>query len=159
MSATLEIRDSITIQRPRSDVFRALTDASELGNWMATRAESDPRTGGGFSYTFEFEDISQDNAQAGRYLAIEADRRVAIPWLFPFSPTATTVEFELDGDGGVTEVRFSHTGFESGEPWDTARIRFGPGWQAFLRSLKTWVEDRTPSRPLGVLGPEARLPR
>jgi uncharacterized protein YndB with AHSA1/START domain len=63
------------------------------------------------------------------------------------------VTYELSGDGTTTEVRFTHTGFEEGEPWDSARARFGPGWRAFLEALKQYVETGEENRPLGILGP------
>ena len=156
MSDDLTITDAIEIQAPRASVFHALTDANELAQWMATTAESDPRAGGQFRYIFEFEDPSQDNEQAGSYVAVERDRRVVLPWRFPFSSKATTVEYVLDGTLNRTTVGFTHSGLESGEPWDTARTRFGPGWRAFLEALKRWVEEREPSRPLGIRGAASR---
>ena len=152
MSDDLKITDAIAIRAPRAAVFRALTEPDELGGWMATSAESDPRPGGRFRYVFEFDDPAQNNEQAGTYIEVERDLRVALPWRFPFSPKATTVEYRLDESDGETRVSFTHSGFESGEPWDSARARFGPGWRAFLESLKRWVEERRPSRPLGIKG-------
>jgi uncharacterized protein YndB with AHSA1/START domain len=89
----------------------------------------------------EFEDPAQNNEQAGEYLAVEPDRRLALPWTFPFSDRQTTVEYRLEGSGGGTKVEFAHSGFESGEPWDTARERFTGGWRMFLEGLKRYVED------------------
>lgn len=153
MPDDLTITDGIEIRAPRAAVFRALTDAEELGQWMATAAESDPRAGGAFRYVFEFDDPAQNNEQAGEYVEVVPDRWVVLPWRFPFSPKATTVEYDLDGAGSNTRLSFTHRGFESGEPWDTARARFGPGWRAFLESLKRWVEDRNPGRPIGIKAP------
>jgi uncharacterized protein YndB with AHSA1/START domain len=147
------IEDQVHIDAAPAAVFRALTDAGELGNWMATRAESDARDGGPFEYVFEFADAAQNNAQRGAYLAVEPDRRVALPWSFPFSDRATRVEYRLEGDAGGTDVYFEHSGFETGEPWDSARERFAGGWHAFLESLKSWVETGAADRPLGIKGP------
>jgi uncharacterized protein YndB with AHSA1/START domain len=152
MPEAAPIEQHIRIDAPPPAVFRALTDADELGSWMATRAQSDPRAGGTFEYVFEFEDPAQNNAQHGEYIAVEPDRRVALPWLFPFSDKQTTVEYRLGSDGEATDVQFTHSGFEAGEPWDTARQRFDGGWEAFLQSLKAWVETRTEARPLGIKG-------
>jgi uncharacterized protein YndB with AHSA1/START domain len=147
------IEDHVRIDATQAAVFRALTDPDELGSWMATRAESDPRDGGSFEYVFEFADAPQNNAQRGEYIAVEPDRRVALPWMFPFSDKATTVEYRLDGNAGSTDVHFRHSGFETGEPWDSARERFAGGWHAFLESLKSWVETGADARPLGIKGP------
>ena len=148
MSAT--IQDSITIQAQRSEVFRALTEPERLQRWMATEAESDPRTGGRFRYSFEFEDASQDNAQQGEYIEVVPDRRLVLPWVFPFSPKETRVEYTLTGDGDETEVAFSHSGFEDGEPWRQARERFVAGWRMFLEGLKAHVEQGADGHPFGM---------
>jgi uncharacterized protein YndB with AHSA1/START domain len=152
MPEAAPIEQRIRIDAPRSVVFKALTDPSELGSWMASRAESDPREGGAFEYVFEFEDPAQNNSQRGEYIAVEPERRVALPWLFPFSDKKTTVEYRLTGDGDATDVQFTHSGFETGEPWDSVRERFDGGWQAFLQSLKAWAETRSEARPLGIKG-------
>jgi uncharacterized protein YndB with AHSA1/START domain len=67
MSRGATIEQSITIHAPRSEVFRALTEPARLERWMATSAESEPRTGGRFRYSFEFDDASQNNTQEGEY--------------------------------------------------------------------------------------------
>ena len=46
-------------------VFRALTDADELARWWTSSGESDARTGGSFSYRFEFEDSDRDHTYEG----------------------------------------------------------------------------------------------
>jgi uncharacterized protein YndB with AHSA1/START domain len=145
-----QIQDTITVEAAPQRVFRALTDAEALEQWMATKAESDAEPGGRFRYEFEFEDAAQNNVQEGSYVAIDAERLVAIPWVFPFSPKVTTVEFELEPADDATRVSFTHAGFEEGEPWDGARERFTGGWRMFLESLKRYVETGTPSHPLGI---------
>lgn len=145
-----QIQDAITIEAAPDRVFRALTDAKALEQWMATNAESDAEPGGRFRYEFEFDDPAQNNAQEGVYLAIEAERVVVVPWVFPFSPKKTTVEFELEPAGDATRLNFTHAGFEDGEPWDGARERFTGGWRMFLESLKRHVETGAPSHPLGI---------
>jgi uncharacterized protein YndB with AHSA1/START domain len=154
MPEAAPIEDHIRIDAPPAAVFTALTDAGELSSWMASRAESDPREGGTFEYVFEFDDPAQNNSQHGEYVAVEPDRRVALPWVFPFSDKKTTVEYRLSGEGDATEVHFTHSGFDTGEPWESARERFAGGWQAFLQSLKSWVETRVAARPLGIKSPD-----
>jgi uncharacterized protein YndB with AHSA1/START domain len=153
MPEAAPIEQHIRIDAPPAAVFRALTDADELGSWMASRADSDPREGGAFEYVFEFADPAQNNSQRGEYIAVEPQSLVALPWVFPFSDKKTTVEYRLSDDGDSTEVQFTHSGFETGEPWESARERFAGGWQAFLESLKAWVETRAEARPLGIKSP------
>ena len=146
----MDIDHAITIDASRDEVFDALTDAPRLERWMATSAESEPRTGGAFRYSFEFDDPAQNNEQSGKYVEVVRGQRVVLPWTFPFSPTETHVEYDLEERDGETVVRFRHSGFESGEPWDTARERFVGGWRAFLEALKSHVEDGADARPLGM---------
>jgi uncharacterized protein YndB with AHSA1/START domain len=150
--ADQEINDAVTIEAPSEQVFVALTDAGALEQWLATKVESDARTGGQFRYEFEFDDAEQNNAQEGQYVAVEPGRRVALPWVFPFSPKQTTVEYVLASAGDGTRVDFTHSGFEEGEPWDGARERFTGGWRMFLEGLKRHVETGEASRPLGIRG-------
>jgi uncharacterized protein YndB with AHSA1/START domain len=149
MSSTA-IEDSITVSAPREEVFRALTDSERLERWMATSVESEPRTGGRFRYSFEFEDASQNNAQEGEYLEVVPNEKVVLPWVFPFSPKQTRVEYTISGNGDTTKVGFRHSGFEQGDAWDQARERFVGGWRMFLEGLKAHVEKGADARPFGM---------
>ena len=148
--AEREIKHEITIDAAPDDVFRALTEAEALEHWLATNVESDARTGGRFRYEFEFEDATQNNAQEGEYIAVERSRRVALPWVFPFSPKQTTVLYTLGADGDASRVAFTHSGFDEGEPWSSAYKRFVDGWRMFLEALKRYVETRAAAHPLGI---------
>jgi uncharacterized protein YndB with AHSA1/START domain len=143
------ITDEITVDAPRAEVFRALTDADALEHWMATTVESDARTGGRFRYVFEFEDPAQNNVQEGMYAAVEADR-VELPWVFPFAEKQTAVAYRLVSEDGATRVVFEHSGFGEGEPWNGAYERFTGGWRAFLEGLKRYVETGDSSLPFGM---------
>jgi uncharacterized protein YndB with AHSA1/START domain len=150
MREATSIEDSITISAPKEEVFRALTEPERLERWMATSVESDPRTGGHFRYAFEFEDASQNNAQEGDYLDVVAGERVALPWVFPFSPKQTRVEYTLREGDDETEVSFRHSGFETGGAWEQARESFVGGWRMFLEALKAHVELGADERPFGM---------
>ena len=144
------INDEITIDAPRDEVFRALTDSDALEHWMATKVESEARTGGRFRYAFEFEDPAQNNVQEGEYAAVD-DERVELPWVFPFAAEKrTTVAYRLDPQDGRTRVEFEHAGFEEGEPWNGAYERFTGGWRMFLEGLKRYVETGERSLPFGM---------
>jgi uncharacterized protein YndB with AHSA1/START domain len=148
--AEREIQTNVTVDAPTDAVFRALTEPDALEHWLATKVESDARTGGRFRYEFEFDDPAQNNVQEGEYLAIEEPSRLALPWTFGFSPKQTTVEYALRPEDGRTRVDFSHSGFEEGEPWDGVYERFTGGWQMFLSSLKSYVETGASSLPMGM---------
>jgi uncharacterized protein YndB with AHSA1/START domain len=143
------ISDEITVDAPRAEVFRALTDADALEHWLATSVESDARTGGRFRYAFEFEDPAQNNVQQGEYSAVEDDR-VELPWVFPFAEKQTTVSYQLVSEDAATRVVFEHRGFEEGEPWNGAYERFTGGWRMFLEGLKRYLETGDSSLPFGM---------
>jgi uncharacterized protein YndB with AHSA1/START domain len=144
------IKTSVTIDAPTESVFRALTESDALEHWLATKVESDARTGGRFRYEFEFDDPAQNNVQEGEYLAVEEGGRVTVPWRFPFSQKQTTVDYVVSGERDGARVDFTHSGFEQGEPWDGAYERFTGGWQLFLDGLKTYVETGAASLPFGM---------
>jgi uncharacterized protein YndB with AHSA1/START domain len=144
------IKTSVAIDAPTESVFRALTEADALEHWLATKVESEAKTGGRFRYEFEFDDPAQNNVQEGEYLAVEDSSRVTVPWRFPFSPKHTTVDYVVSGEGAGARVDFTHSGFEEGEPWDGAYERFTGGWELFLQGLKTYVETGAASLPFGM---------
>jgi uncharacterized protein YndB with AHSA1/START domain len=144
------IQTSVTVDADSEAVFRALTEAEALEHWLATKVESDARTGGHFRYEFEFDDPAQNNVQEGEYAAIEDPSRVALPWTFGFSPKETTVEYVLQPENSGTRIEFTHAGFEEGEPWDGVYERFTGGWQMFLGALKGYVATGASSLPLGM---------
>ena len=49
----MNIEITRTIAAAPDQVFHALTDAGELARWWTSSGESEPRTGGWFSYRFE----------------------------------------------------------------------------------------------------------
>jgi uncharacterized protein YndB with AHSA1/START domain len=146
------IADAITIEAPRTEVFAALTQAERLERWLATEVESEPRTGGRFRYSFEFDDPSQNRTQEGEYVDVVAGERVVLPWLFHFSSRLTRVEYVLTGDDETTRVDFRHSGFHSGEPWDGVLEDFAGGWRMFLERLRAHVEKGEDGRPFGIRG-------
>jgi uncharacterized protein YndB with AHSA1/START domain len=116
-------------------VFRALTDADELGRWFASSAESEPRTGGEYVLRFEFEDESRNHTYSGRYEEVTPNERVRYPWNGRFGDT--TVEFVLKPSASGTEVRLAHSGWTeaAAEP----RQLHEQGWTFFLDNLERYL--------------------
>jgi uncharacterized protein YndB with AHSA1/START domain len=130
---TIEITKQIDTAPER--VFRALTDADELGRWFTSSAESDPRTGGGYVLRFEFEDESRNHTYAGRYEEVTPNERVRYPWNGQFGET--TVEFVLRPLGGGTELTLVHSGWTDGA--EEARQRHEQGWGFLLENLERYL--------------------
>lgn len=137
-----------TIEAPPSTVFRALTDAGELARWWTSSSESEPRTGGWFSYRFEFEDESRNHTYEGAYHDVTANERVSYPW--QTSLGETTVEVQLQPHGNGTELTLTHWGWGSDDAAGEAVEMHEQGWGFFLDNLKSHLEG---GRDLRVGGP------
>ena len=75
-----DLTQTYDIAAPRAEVFRALTEPAVLDRWWTTSSESDPRPGGAFVYTWEFDDASRNHVQSGEYREVEDGRLVSYPW-------------------------------------------------------------------------------
>jgi uncharacterized protein YndB with AHSA1/START domain len=144
---TIEITK--TISAPPQQVFRALTDAAEIERWFASSAESHPRTGGSYTYRFEFDDSSRNHTYRGEYIEVEAGRTVRYPWQTGLGPTE--VAFGLEPADGDTRVRLVHSGWGEGADWDASVEQHRQGWDAFLENLKAYLERGEDTRG-SVLG-------
>jgi uncharacterized protein YndB with AHSA1/START domain len=120
------------VDAPPERVFRALTDADELGRWFASRADSDPRTGGEYVLRFEFEDESRNHTYSGRYEDVTPNERVRYPWNGRFGET--TVEFVLTPSGAGTELTLVHSGWN--EYAAESKAMHEQGWSFFLDNLE-----------------------
>jgi uncharacterized protein YndB with AHSA1/START domain len=143
-----------TIASPRETVFRALTDPGELSRWWTTTAESDARTGGAFSYGFEFADPSRNHTYTGTYEEVVAGERVRYPWQAGVG--GTTVDIELQPREEGTELTLRHSGWGTGPEADEAVELHEQGWSFFLDNLVAYLErgeDLRPGAPMGQKTP------
>ena len=146
----MSIEITKTIAASPETVFRALTDANELNRWWTSSADSDARTGGAFSYRFEFEDESRNHTYTGDYEEVTPNERVRFPW--GGSLGDTTVEFQVRPSGDGTELVLRHTGLGQGAEWEEWRTMHEQGWTFFLDNLKSVLEageDRRAGGPMG----------
>jgi uncharacterized protein YndB with AHSA1/START domain len=132
------IRLSTTVAAAPGAVFRALTDADELARWFPSSAESEPRTGGRFTYRFEFDDASRNHTYSGAYHEVTSDERVSYPWQGRLG--TTRVDFTLTPSDEGTHVKLVHSGWGKGADWDEAVEMHRQGWGAFLDNLKSYLE-------------------
>jgi uncharacterized protein YndB with AHSA1/START domain len=142
-----------TVEAQPEAVLRALTDAGELARWFPSAAESDPRTGGAYNYSFEFEtDTSRNHTYAGVYREVSSGR-VAYGWKTAAGPTE--VEFRIAPSGDGTEIRLVHSGWAEHE--DDAVEEFRQGWGFFLENLKAYLERGEDARAstMGMRTPAA----
>jgi uncharacterized protein YndB with AHSA1/START domain len=139
-----------TIDAPPATVFRALTDPAELDRWWTTGSESDPRTGGKFSYRFEFADPSRNHIYEGDYHEVVAGERVSYPWQAALGET--TVDVRLRPGGDDTELTLTHSGWGDGAEAEEAVQMHEQGWSFFLDNLKSYLEGGSDLRIGGAMG-------
>ena len=146
---------STEIEAPPDAVFRALVEPEELVRWFPSRADSDPRPGGSFTYRFDFGDPEKDHVSEGRYRDVVAGELVSYPWKAPQGPTE--VEFRLRPANGGTELRLAHSGWGEGGEWDESMENHRQGWSFFLGNLKAYLEGGEDGRTkaMGLQAPAA----
>ncbi len=139
------ITQSLTVDAPRAEVFRALTDADALKRWWITDGTSEPRTGGRFRYEWKAADPANDHLQEGTYDEVVDGERVSYPWsLGPAGDSRVT--FTLSERNGATEVALDHSGFPADPAHAAIHDRHAKGWHRFLTNLKSVLEGGADNR-------------
>ena len=138
---TRSIENAVTIKASPEAVFKALTDARELAKWFPSAAESDPRPGGAFRFTFKNENAQHDHVREGKYLEVVSGKKVRYPWHLSPGDAPTTVEFTLSPRGGDTTLTLLHSGWGTGSELDNTVEMHTKGWGFFLQNLKSVLEE------------------
>jgi uncharacterized protein YndB with AHSA1/START domain len=120
-------------------VFRAVSTPTDLDQWWTVRSAGEPRVGA--EYELWFGPQYEWRAKVTRCIR-DAEFELEITradneWL------GTRVGFRLDANGGVTQVRFYHTGW----PKETEHYRVSCYcWAMYLRVLRRYLEhgERVP---------------
>jgi uncharacterized protein YndB with AHSA1/START domain len=138
MTRTFE--HTLTVDAPREQVFRALTDAEQLKRWWITDGISEPRAGGHYRYEWKMADPTNDHVQEGTYDEVVEGERIAYPWSSPAGDSRVTVT--LAGSNGGTRVSLVHEGIAEADQFE----RYEQGWQGFLANLKSVLEGGPDNR-------------
>lgn len=135
---TRDIQLSVELDASPEDVFRAVTDGTELAKWLAPEARSTPPEGGkkatiwiswgeGMSVEHEIE-------------ILDAPKRVR----HPSGKNAETnaplyADWLIEArDGGKTTLRLVHSGFSVGADWDDDYEAHARGWKLMLHNLRQY---------------------
>lgn len=135
------IERTVTLHRPPSEVWKALTTAEGLGAWFGERATIDLRPGEAATMTF-----------AGGMTVDMRVERVEEPTVFTYTwrlpdlpeadPRRTYVDFTLEPDGDGTLLHLIETGFAQ-HPVDMRRNTYdshGEDWSRELSELAVHVD-------------------
>lgn len=140
----IDVDVSRTIEASPQRVFRAWTDPDIFRRWFEAEAvQMDPRVGGLFYVEVDHE--GRRWAHFGRYLEVDAPRRLEFTWMSEAThgiETIVTVELSLTDDGG-TRMRLTHTGLPDSE----LSRGHEEGWRELLATIDPFVADAPASDP------------
>jgi uncharacterized protein YndB with AHSA1/START domain len=137
---------TIDIAATPGEVWRALTDASELVRWFPLQARVTPGPGGkvfwGWDDRWAWESSIETWEPPHRLRLIEHRPAFDVngdPVAGPSRHLA--MEFTIESVEGKTRLRLVHSGFGEGASWDDELESVSAGWQFELRGLAHYLEN------------------
>ena len=138
MTDNLTLRMERTYRAPAQAVFEAWTSEEVLRRWFhagrdweTTEAEVDLRVGGTVRVVMRDPEADAEYGGGGTYTEIDPPRRLAFTWLWDDVNTRMLIELDFEEAGGVTTVRFTHSGL-----WDEDAVRSHEGgWTTAFDNL------------------------
>ena len=126
-------------------VFKALTQKAELERWFVHEAEIELKPGGTIRTNW-----APGMGEHGKVKDVKPSQLFSFTWEGAFSPTPTTLLFELTKENGGTLLTLTHSGIGQGEGWE-AYANIDKAWGAHLKDLTSWIETGTcpPPGPRG----------
>lgn len=143
--ATKTIKKERFIKATNERVFKALTQKEDLERWFVQEVDIELKPGGTIRTNW-----APGVGENGKVLEVEPFQSFSFTWEGAFSPTPTTLAFQLTKEKDGTLVTFTHSGIGEGEGWE-AYTNMSKGWDAHLNDLASWVETGTcpPPGPRG----------
>ncbi|MFV8751641.1 SRPBCC family protein [Nannocystaceae bacterium ST9] len=143
--------NTIEIDAPPHDVWRALSEGEELARWFAVQAEVAPGEGGSWKVSWD-ESPVQTYALIAAWEPLRRLRLVHDPSTGSV-PSRLAEEFEIEAlEGGRCRLRIVASGFSTDAAWDGEFEGTKTGWAVFLRNLRFYLERQRgkPSASAGV---------
>ena len=138
----------VDILADASQVWRALTDGTQLTRWCSPAAEIRARPGGLFRASVDR--VTELEAQIDVF---EPERRLRLLYLptntLPRADSVMVDDFILDRVPGGTIVRLLGSGVPATPEWDTQYWRLRTSWQQAMTRLKVFVEQQAKSKAGG----------
>ncbi len=134
--STRDIVLTVELDASPEDVFRAVTDGTELAKWLAPEAGSTPPEGGKKATIW----ISfGEGMRADHEIEIyDSPRRVRHPSGKNSETKAPLyAEWSIEArEGGKTTLRLVHSGFSASADWDGEFEAHARGWKLMLQNLR-----------------------
>jgi uncharacterized protein YndB with AHSA1/START domain len=134
-------RHSVGIHASPAEVYRALTDPTELSRWFVSEASLDLRPGGSYRWIFGEATGSpgpDPTVASGEFLAVAPQESLRLSSLI--QETETLLEFRLDPWRDGTVLTVTHSGFPGEEAWDDTFRSIDQGWDSEIQILKLYLE-------------------
>lgn len=132
-----EVSASIQVHATPGDAFAALIDPDKLKKWLSGDSSVDVAKGEySYGWTAE-EDGEQVPAGPAKIVEMEPEKRLVHDWYYP-DDGSSQVEWTVEGEGGTTTVRLTHTGLEPDHAMGYLR-----GWSVILYELQAYLEGAT----------------
>jgi glutathione S-transferase len=135
------LRIERTFHAPAQAVFDAWTSEEVMRRWWraerdweTSEASVDLRVGGAVRVVMRDPHADAEYGGGGTYTEVDPPRRLAFTWIWDDDEDATRMLIELDFEetGGVTVVRFTHSGL-----WDEEAVRsHDGGWNGAFDNLE-----------------------
>ncbi len=134
------IEREIFIDAEPGRVWSAFTEAEQIVNWFALKAETQPGVGGHIGLAWDMKDVEPGRCHI---LEWQPDAHLLMTWRdAPSGDNELPVEITLLRQEGGTLLRLVHSGFLSDASWDEEYESHGRGWSYELRSLKFYLEHQ-----------------
>ncbi|MCW5802785.1 MAG: SRPBCC domain-containing protein [Deltaproteobacteria bacterium] len=147
---TRDIQLSVELDASPEDVFRAVTEGTEVAKWLAPEARSTPPDGDNKARIW----ISWGEGMSAEHEieVFDPPKRIRHP-----SGKNAETKAELYADwsieargGGTTTLRLVHSGFSVGADWDDDYDAHARGWMLMLQNLRHYFA-RHPHAPAAHL--------
>jgi uncharacterized protein YndB with AHSA1/START domain len=134
---TLQLQRSFNA--PAETVFEAWTNEEVLRRWWHTEhgwetseAQVDLRVGGIVRVAMRDPQTNAEYGGGGTYTEVDPPTRLAFTWTWDGDTRRTLIEIDFEESGGVTTVRFTHSGL-----WDDEAVRsHEEGWRKLFDRLE-----------------------
>lgn len=134
---------TVSVAAPRTAVWHALTDESELTRWFGRGARVELRDGGPYEIYFLMENPPGTRGGEGNTITSYLPARLlAFTWNAPpsfgpfFRENRTHVLLQLADESAGTRVQLTHYGWQAGEDWQKVHAYFAAAWPRVLASLQ-----------------------
>lgn len=135
---SLFIEQTLFVKAPVGEVFRGLSDPSELARWFLKSARLPPRTGEDYEFVWK-----GGYRHEGLVLDFVRNRRLSLSWPNRLGKTTkwTKVTFTVSKEGRGTLLHLRHGGYPAVGRWIEVYGDSCSGWSYFLMNLKSVLEN------------------